>query len=213
MKTTALWILASVFAGISVVLGQTNHLTLSIWFGIISVAFLLASLFTHNRESKIKSTKEEGIENMNEKQVPTINANNSVVSVNQQNGITAHTVNVGRQDRVITQEQQAIIIRLLKPEIKDRIKIAYTSKSEEQLKLGQSLILALKSSGFDVTGENDLHLTTTYRAGLSVVVNEIPPYPKGSFALQKAFAEANIKAEWFGDSQIVRDEILVYIGD
>ena len=52
MKTTAIWILAGIFASIAVVLGQTNHLTLSIWFGIISVAFLLFSLLTHHTETK-----------------------------------------------------------------------------------------------------------------------------------------------------------------
>lgn len=52
MRTTAFWILAGVFAGLAVLLTQTNHLVLSNWFGAISVILLVISLFTHRFESK-----------------------------------------------------------------------------------------------------------------------------------------------------------------
>lgn len=59
MKTTAIWILAGIFGSIAVLLGQTNHLTLSICFGVISVILLVLSLIVHNQETKPKITIEE----------------------------------------------------------------------------------------------------------------------------------------------------------
>jgi len=52
MKTTAFWILASIFGSLAVLLTQTNHLALSNCFGAISVVLLVVSLFTHRVESK-----------------------------------------------------------------------------------------------------------------------------------------------------------------
>ena len=52
MKTNGLWILASIFGAIAVVLGQTNHIILSIWFGSISAGLLLIALFVHRSENK-----------------------------------------------------------------------------------------------------------------------------------------------------------------
>jgi hypothetical protein len=51
MNTTAIWILASIFASIAVPLAQTDHLTLSIIFGTLSVAMLVISLFVPSKES------------------------------------------------------------------------------------------------------------------------------------------------------------------
>lgn len=59
MKTNALWIVASIFGGIAVVLGQINHLILSIWFGCISVALLLIALVVHRTENKKSVGKPE----------------------------------------------------------------------------------------------------------------------------------------------------------
>ncbi|MFA5017519.1 MAG: hypothetical protein WC504_08230 [Methylobacter sp.] len=52
MKTTAIGIVATIFASIAGVLSQKNYLTYSIWFGLASVGFLLFSLFVHHSESK-----------------------------------------------------------------------------------------------------------------------------------------------------------------
>ena len=52
LKTNALWILASIFGAIAVLLGQTNHIILSIWFGCISAGLLLIALFVHRSENK-----------------------------------------------------------------------------------------------------------------------------------------------------------------
>jgi hypothetical protein len=60
MKTTALWIVASIFGGIAVILAQKNHLTLSICFGSISVVFLLLSLVVHRSENK-KGIRKPGL--------------------------------------------------------------------------------------------------------------------------------------------------------
>lgn len=67
MKTNALWILASIFGGIAIVLGQTNGLALSICFGCISVAILLIALFVHRSENK----KQLGKPNLKIELIPT----------------------------------------------------------------------------------------------------------------------------------------------
>ena len=53
MKTTALWIFASIFGGVAVILSQNQHITLSIYFGSFSVVFLLIALVVHHSENKI----------------------------------------------------------------------------------------------------------------------------------------------------------------
>ena len=65
MKTTAVWILAGIFGSIAVLLAQTNHLTLSIWFGAISVLLLVISLFVHRIESKNSIKSENTVDNLN----------------------------------------------------------------------------------------------------------------------------------------------------
>lgn len=65
MITTALWILASIFGTLAVILNQTNHIILSNWFAAISVLLLVISLFTHRVETqktiKSKSFEEQSI--------------------------------------------------------------------------------------------------------------------------------------------------------
>lgn len=58
MNTIALGIVASIFAGLAVILSQTNHLQLSIIFGVLFVIFSLLALFVHRKEtSKTKADK------------------------------------------------------------------------------------------------------------------------------------------------------------
>lgn len=57
MKTTAFWILAGIFGVFSGILGQINHLTLSIWSGVLSICLMFVALIVHNQETKIKKFK------------------------------------------------------------------------------------------------------------------------------------------------------------
>ncbi len=142
----------------------------------------------------------------------TINAPNSAISINQSGGVTAHTVNI-QQDRSITPEQQTIIINRLQQLEKDSIEICYSSGSPEQRKFAESLIVPLKTAGFNIIDTSSLSVHTPYGGGLSVIINSAQPYPKGAIALQKAFLEAKIESTWYGQPGYKRDKIWVNIGE
>lgn len=220
MKTTATWILAGIFGGLAVVLAQTNHLSPSIWFGVISIALLVISLFVHNQESKNKLTNKKEDRIMDENDTTTIIAPNSVFSVNQQGGITAGTVinantlHMASPARRITPEQLAIILPALKSLCSIKIRISYAIGDREQKQFAEDIINAFRSAGCNPeVPPPPIALISPYGKGLSFGVNITPPYPNGTGSLQQALNNINIASEWHGFPDIPRDMLIVHVGE
>jgi hypothetical protein len=166
--------------------------------------------FSLNKETyqQPTSAKKQGIT------ATTINAPNSAISVGQTGGVTAHTVNIGQQERKITADQQQILINRLKTVQVATIKVDYSKGIPEENHFAQSIIAALKAAGCNVVDTADMQqLFTPYGNGLHVVINNNkPPYPKGAVALQRAFMEAKIDAYWYGQPEMRNAEIWIYVG-
>jgi hypothetical protein len=145
-------------------------------------------------------------------QQPQINAPNSVISINQQGGITAHTVNLAPQDRHITSEQRAIIINMLKANTLPSVTISYGVADPEQKQFAEELITVLREAGCVLEISSAIHMVTPYEKGLTFEVNKTPPYPKGSDFLQKALNNAYVDSYWVATPDIKRDMIWMVVG-
>lgn len=151
-------------------------------------------------------------ENKQAPQQPAINAPNSVISINQQGGITAHTVNMAPQSRHVSPEQRAILVAALKPFCPQAISISYGEADPEQKKFAIELIDALRAADCRLEISSALLMLTPYEKGLTFEVNSAPPYPKGADILQRALRDAKIDSHWIGTTEIKRDVIWMVVG-
>lgn len=135
-----------------------------------------------------------------------INAPNSAISINQSGGVTAHTINVGQQEWLVSPEQQAILVKSLNKTPVDPITVSFSYGNSEQRHFAESLIKALRSAGCEITVHAPETLMIPYGPGISVLIRaDKPPYPKGSVALQKAFEDAKIDSLWYGAPNLAKD--------
>jgi hypothetical protein len=209
---------------------QTDHITvylmlISLWLaGVVPLSRIIDWIFHENTEQE-EVKKREKLEqetpsqksNNKEKKMegeskPVIIAPNSVISIDQKGGITAHTVNLAPQARRVTPEQRAILLRALKPLSLQSIKISYGEADPEQKQFAEDLTEALRAAGCILEVSSALHMTTPYEKGLTFEVNSTPPYPRGSDTLQKALNEAHIDSQWVGTPDMKRDVIWMVVG-
>lgn len=155
---------------------------------------------------KLSESSHQQISSAKNKSLPTqqINAPNSAISIGQSGGVTAHTINVGRQERRVMPDQRDILIQKLKNTSIHPIEISYSSGETEQRHFAEAIVEALKAAGCEVIVDSPVHLATPYRSGVAVIINsEIQP--KGSGVLQRAFKEAKIDTQWYGYPTAKRD--------
>lgn len=146
---------------------------------------------------------------------PTINAPNSVISVNQQGGITAHTINLSPPNRNITQEQREILINRLKPIKFLSIEVGHGLDNQEKIQFAKKLIEALNAAGCKLEVKTAVMFIEASLPGdgLNFLVNSNPPYPHGATELQQALKEAKIDSHWFSNPDFKRDVIYMVIGN
>ena len=171
---------------------------------VILVGLLINRFFTSI--SKPEATKQ------NIASQEQINAPNSVISVGQQGGITAHTVNLAPQPRRVSPEQRDILVGRLKPLSLQSIHISYGKADPEQKKYAEDLIDALRAAGCALKISSALTMITPYEKGLTFEVNSTPPYPNGSANLQNALKEAHIDSQWIASPDMKRDVIWMVVG-
>lgn len=133
-----------------------------------------------------------------------INAPNSAISIGQSGGITAHTINVGQQERRVMPDQREILIQKLKNSSIHPIEVSFSSGVPEQRHFAEAIIEALKAAGCEIIISSAVQWVTPYTSGVAVIMNS-DTQPKGAGILQRAFKEAKIDTQWYGYPDAKRD--------
>jgi hypothetical protein len=150
----------------------------------------------------------------------TINAPNSVFSVGQENGITAHTVinantvNIAPPKRRISPEQLEILLPALKKLCSIKTTIIYATGNDEQRQFAEDVINAFRVAGCtpEIPPLAPV-LISRYSKGFSFIVNSAPPYPAGTVMLQQALEKTHIDSNWYGFPDIEQDTLWIHVGE
>lgn len=199
---------------------ERNKIIFYIVFGIIVSFGIVYNIFHANIEEnpKKKATQTKHEISHNQSPQTVINTENSIISLNQSDGITAKTVikadivNIAPQNRRINQEQLKILLPTLKL-FSTKIKVTYATSNKEQKQFAEDIINALKVAGCNFESSFSPIMITPYGDGLHFAVNSKKPYPVGSFELQRALKDAHINSLWYEVPELPHNTLLIVIGE